>query len=83
VGVRPRRVEIEIEELVFHGFESIAGRSVADALEIELAAQLRAGSHLKPQSRERIDTRPIEIARRPSAPALGRAIARAVGKELR
>ncbi len=82
MGMRPREIKVEIDELVLDGFDGVVGRSVADALESELAGRLRSSPELSLRSRQRALADPIGVPLPQSAPLFGRAIAQAVGKEL-
>jgi hypothetical protein len=72
-----RRFEVEIGELVLHGFADVDGPAVAASLERALGSQLeRAGADFgRSRSVERLDAPPIVVGAGTSARALGAAVA--------
>jgi hypothetical protein len=70
------RVEVEIQELVLHGFERLDGRAVAASLERALAARLAAeGGVGAARSVDRIEAAAVRLHANASPRTVGRAVA--------
>ena len=80
-----RRVEVEIQELVLHGFRGLDGAAVADAVEQALRSRLAGADARLGQSRalDRIEAPAIRLAGGVSARALGGAVAERLHGSLR
>jgi hypothetical protein len=72
-----RRVEVEIQELVLHGFDRSDGVAVAESIERALGSQLEDAGGRFGESRaiERIDAPAIDLAAGASPRAIGGAVA--------
>jgi hypothetical protein len=75
------RIEVEIHELVLHGFDRLDGRAVAGEVELALAARLAAGV-FEPRSAERVDAGSFRLSASPSPGAIGSAVAGRVHRSL-
>lgn len=82
MGVRPREIEVFVEELVLEGFSPADRLRIGSALEIELARLLREGelpSGLASDGeREGLDAGSFAHSPLATAPALGESLARSV-----
>jgi hypothetical protein len=70
--MRPRRVEVRIEELVLHGFPPLDARAVGDAVERELAELI--GARPPPAAlagQDRVDAGSFDAAIQPAALGAG------------
>jgi hypothetical protein len=82
VGVKPRSIEVHIEELVLHGFSTVDAPTIAAAVERELARLFAA--HGVPESlagggaRVAIDAGAFERAPGQTPSAVGAGVARSV-----
>lgn len=82
MSVRPRRIEVVIDELILHGFEHGHGQAIAAGLRSELAAALAGWRPPAGADVDHVDTGAFRH-QRPVAPhALGRAVARHVAQAL-
>lgn len=79
------RVEVEIEELVLHGFARNDGVAVADAIERTLRSRLAStgGRFGETRTIDRIDAPTIELAASASPRAIGGAVAERVHGSVR
>ena len=68
------RIEVEIDELVLHGFDRVDGRAVADAVERTLASRLAAGE-IRPRAADRVDGGSFAVPTRASPQAIGTSVA--------
>jgi hypothetical protein len=69
-------VEVEIEELVLHGFGHGDGTAVAASLERALRSRLVAGGGFgESRTLDRVEAAPIRVGAGASPRALGRAVA--------
>jgi len=74
-----RNVEVEIHELVLHGFDGMDGSAIGESLQVALAARLAARSDPgKSRTVDRVEAAAIELAPGVTAPSLGRAVAERV-----
>ena len=74
-----RNVEVEIHELVLHGFGGMDGSAIAESLQAALRTRLAARSDLgKSRTVDRMEAPAIELAPGATAPSLGRAVAERV-----
>jgi len=75
VGVR--RVEVEIQELVLHGFAGVDGAAVAESVERALRSRLAHANAAYGGSRtvDRVHAPAIEVGARASAWTIGGAVA--------
>lgn len=79
-----KHVEVEIEELVLHGFDGIDSAALADSLQSTLRARLVAESNLgKSRTVDFFRAQAIEVAPGATAPTLGRAVAERVYGSIR
>ncbi len=80
--MKPREIEVQIEELVLHGIDPRLRWRVADALESHLNALLLGGGLPKKwlSNPERLSTAPLREGVASYGPALGAAIADALCK---
>jgi hypothetical protein len=78
-----RRVEVEIEELVLHGFDRIDGAAVAESLRSALRLRLAEGDLGKDRTVDLVQAPVLELAPGTRAPALGRAVAERVHGSIR
>jgi hypothetical protein len=80
-----RRVEVEIQELVLHGFAGIDGAAVAASVERALRSRLAHTSASFGESRtfERVETPAIELGALATPRMLGGAVADRVHGSLR
>ncbi len=79
-----RRVEVEIGELVLHGFDRIDGDALAESLRSTLGARLAAEGALgKSRTVDLVQPPVLELAHGVGAPALGRAVAKRVYGSIR
>jgi hypothetical protein len=76
-------VTLHIEELVLHGFDPRDRRAIADALRGELASRLAAATPRQPFVADQIDAGTFPIASLRDVRVIARAVARAVGREVR
>lgn len=82
MGVKPRAIEVHIDELVLHGFSGVDGPSIGAAVERELARLL--GAEGLPEAlagggaRAVVDAGSFERGPRQTPSAVGGAVARAV-----
>jgi hypothetical protein len=79
------RVEVEIQELVLHGFREADGAAVAEALDRALRSQLASAGADWGRSRtlDRFETPAIHLAAGASPRTLGTAVARRLHGSLR
>ena len=79
-----RHVEVEIDELVLHGFDRIDGAAFAESLRSALRARLAAEWDLgKSRSVDLVKPPALEPAPAANASALGRAVAERVDGSIR
>jgi hypothetical protein len=79
-----RHVEVEIDELVLHGFDRIDGDSFAESLRSALRARLAAEWDLgKSRTVDLLQPPALELAPAATAPALGEAVAERVDGSIR
>lgn len=79
-----RQVEVEIEELVLHGFDRIDGDALAESLRSALRARLLAvGEVGKSRTVDLVQAPTLELAPGATASALGQAVAERVHGSLR
>ena len=79
-----RHVEVEIEELVLHGFDRIDGGAFAESLRSALRARLVAeGDVGKSRSVDLVQPPALELAPAATASALGQAVAERVEGSIR
>lgn len=73
--MRPARVEVEVEELVLHGFPPLDRDAVQAAVERHLASVLREGRHTD-------DDSPIPLSPGAIEESLGRGIADTISQRV-
>ncbi|HJQ75171.1 MAG TPA: hypothetical protein VJ814_09805 [Gaiellaceae bacterium] len=78
-----RHVEVEIEELVLHGFDRIDGVAVAESLRSALGVHLAEGDLGKSRTVDLVRAPVLEVAPGTRAAALGRAVAERVHGSIR
>jgi hypothetical protein len=77
VVVTPRRIEVELEEVVLHGFGPLDRAALGAALEAELARLLAAGGRdLRAREVAVHDAGLLRVPSEHDGPALGRSLAR-------
>ena len=79
--MRPRRVEVRIEELVLHGF-SLDRHAVGDAVERELAARIAEHGSVAPLSAGHVDAGEFTAPAGLGADALGSRVAEHVRRAI-
>jgi hypothetical protein len=71
-----KRVEVEIQELVLHGFAGVDGAAVAESVERALRARLAHDAAFgESRTVDRVDAPAIELGARASARTIGGAVA--------
>ena len=72
-----RHVEVEIEELVLHGFGRIDGAAVAESIQAKLGSLLSSpgGDFGKSRTSDSVEAPAIEVAAGASPRAIGSAVA--------
>ena len=78
---RAQRVEVEIDELVLHGFDATRRHAIGDAVVRELERLLAAGTNTAVRSTAVVDAGTIRVDPAGGA-ATGRGIARAIHNSL-
>jgi len=79
-----RHVEVEIDELVLHGFDRIDGDAFAESLRSALRARLAAEWDLgKSRTVDLVEPPALELAPAATASALGQAVAERVDGSIR
>jgi hypothetical protein len=73
-----RQIEVEIEELVLHGFDPGDRCKIADALQSELTASLADWQPAAARTIAHLDGGSFELAAGAGAAAVGRGVARQV-----
>jgi hypothetical protein len=77
-------VEVEIEELVLHGFDRVDGGALAESLRSALRARLVAAGDIgKSRTVDLVQPPALELAPGATASALGRAVAERVDGSIR
>ena len=80
--MRAARIEVEIEELVLHGFPPLDRHAVAEVVQRELAERVAMYPPHSPVSAYALDAGRFDAPPGQDAGALGAAVARQVGKAL-
>jgi hypothetical protein len=80
--MRPSRIEVQIEELVLHGFFSLDRHAVGDAVERELAARIAEHGSVAPLSAGLVDAGEFAAPADLGADALGSRVADHIGQAL-
>ena len=87
MGMRPKDVELHIEELVLHGFSPADGRQIGDAVRTELARQLAENGAPKLLARggriTRVDAGVFDVSSDSRADTVGIQVAQSVYQGLK
>lgn len=78
----PRRITVNIDELVLHGFDQRDGVRIADAIRAELGTAVEGFAPAAGASVARLDAGSITVAPGSAPDLVGRAVAQRIGHAL-